>query len=205
MTDLQETILQRRSIRKYQPKSVPKQTVLAVLQLADWAPSAHNSQPWRFIFVENPEVKLELAQKMTKKWAADLVHDGNYVDEKNRVERYERFANAPALVVACLTMEGLRKFPDEERQRIERDLAVESLGAALQTLLLAAHAAGLGTCWYCAPAFCQDAVREVLGIPLNIEPLALIVMGYAAENPVTPPKKTLEKFCYVDGWGNLLL
>jgi len=201
MTNLNQAIKQRRSIRKYTPQPVPQKTVLEVIGAAGWAPSAHNSQPWRFIVLQDPKVKRKLAERMAEAWAADLKKDGATAEEEKRVERREKFASAPALILACLTMEGLRKFPDAERQRCERDLAVESLGAGLQNLLLAAHAAGLGACWFCAPAFCKELVREMLKIPQEVEPLALIVMGYSAEEPAAPSRKALKDFCHIDEWG----
>lgn len=166
------------------------------------APSAHNSQPWRFIVIEDPVTKRVLAEKMAEAWAADMDKDGLNVDETKRLERQVRFAEAPVLIVACFSMDGLRSYRDEERQRCERDLAVKSLGAALENLLLAAYSLGLGACWYCAPAFCKPTVRAVLKIPTDIEPSALIVMGFPAEAPTAPPKKRPEEYCYADVWGN---
>ena len=201
MPDLKDVVKQRRSIRKYLPREVLYHVVLAVLEAAGWAPSAHNSQPWRFIVLADPQVKRELAERMAEAWAADLKKDNQIVDDSLRSERVERFANAPVLIMACLTMEGLREFPDEQRQKRERDLAVESLGASLENLLLAAYAAGLGACWFCAPVFCKETVRAVLKIPCEVEPSALIMLGYAAEKPPVPTKKALKDYCYLDTWG----
>lgn len=134
-------------------------------------------------------------------WAADLAKDGAKVDAKMREERVEAFANAPVLILACSTMDGLRKFPDEKRQMCERDLAMQSLGAAMQNLLLAAHAEGLGACWFCAPGFCKETVRKVLRIPEAVEPEAFVALGYPAEKPSTPTKKALSEYCFVDIWG----
>jgi coenzyme F420-0:L-glutamate ligase/coenzyme F420-1:gamma-L-glutamate ligase len=103
--------------------------------------------------------------------------------------------------LACSTMEGLRKFPDEKRQLCERDLAMQSLGAAMQNLLLTAHASGLGACWFCAPGFCKEIVRKVLKIPDAVEPEAFVLMGYPAEMPSVPKKKSLAEYCFVDEWG----
>ncbi|MGD6852549.1 MAG: nitroreductase family protein [Candidatus Bathyarchaeia archaeon] len=203
MSNLGDFFRQRRSVRKYQPKDVPDSLVLEVLEAAGWAPSAHNSQPWRFIVLRDPKVKLELAERMAQAWANDLDNNGYAVDEKKHYERMEDFSKSPVMILACLTMEGLRKFNDE-RQSVERDLAVESLAAAVENLLLAAHAAGLGACWYCAPAFCKGTVCEVLKIPAEVEPSALIVMGYPAEKTPVPPKKALNAYCYLDVWGKPL-
>jgi F420 biosynthesis protein FbiB-like protein len=201
MTALFDTLKGRRSIRKYLPRPVPKDLVEEILVAAGWAPSAHNSQPWRFIVLSNESIKLELADAMAEAWAADLKRDGKIVDLTERKERVGRFANAPVLILACLTMDGLRKFPDEERQMCERDLAVQSFSAAIQNLLLTAHAKGLGACWYCAPGFCKEVVREVLKIPDSVEPQAFVILGYPAETPSVPKKKSLGEYCFVDEWG----
>jgi coenzyme F420-0:L-glutamate ligase/coenzyme F420-1:gamma-L-glutamate ligase len=199
-----DSIKKRRSIRKFAAKTVSKRTVLSILETAAWAPSAHNSQPWRFIIVEDPQIKRLLSERMAEAWAADLVRDGHNVNQKTRTDRIARFADAPVLIVACLTMEDLRKFPDVDRQGFERDLAVESLGAALQTLLLSAHSKGLGACWYCAPAFCKSVVREVLKVPKEVEPSAVVLAGYPAEKP-TVERKPLNEYCYSNTWGRLLI
>ena len=201
---LSDIIKKRRSVRKYLPRIVPREAVLEVLVAASWAPSAHNSQPWRFIILENPSVKRELAEAMADIWVADAEKDGAKVDAKMRQERVDRFVNAPALILACSTMVGLRKFPDQKRQMFERDLAQQSLGAAMQNLLLTVHALGLGACWFCAPGFCKETVRKVLGIPDAVEPEAFVIIGYPAEIPSVPPKKPFPENCFLDTWGNNL-
>ena len=201
---LSDAIKKRRSIRKYLSRQVPQTIIKEVLAAAGWAPSAHNSQPWRFIVLADASVKRSLADAMADAWVKDLQRDGITVESDKRTERVERFATAPVLILACLTVVDLRKFPDSERQMCERDLAVQSFGAALQNLLLAAHAKGLGACWFCAPAFCKETVRKILEIPDAVEPQAFVAMGYPAENPRVPIKKLLEGYCFVDIWGKPL-
>ncbi len=111
MPDLLDTIKARRSIRKYLQRKVPSEVVEEVLAAAGWAPSAHNSQPWRFIVLDNASVKRRLAVAMAEAWAADLAKDGVTVKPEKHEEKVERFANAPVLILACSTMDGLRKFP----------------------------------------------------------------------------------------------
>jgi coenzyme F420-0:L-glutamate ligase / coenzyme F420-1:gamma-L-glutamate ligase len=204
MTDLSDAIKQRRSIRKYQTRKVPQKLIKDVLGSADWAPSAHNAQPWRFIILADLAIKRELSLAMAEAWTEDMIKDGNFDEAKKLDSRIEKFANAPALIVACLTMDGFRKFLDEKRQRCERDLAVQSLGASIQNLLLAAHSAGLGACWFAAPGFCKETVRKVLKIPDDVEPQALVTLGYPAEKPSAPTKKPLADVCFVDKWGEKL-
>ena len=204
MPEVLDAIKQRRSIRKYLPQQVPSELVEEVLVAAGWAPSAHNSQPWRFIVLEDVLVKRTLADAMADAWVADLAKVGLTVQADMRKERVERFADAPVLILACSTMESLRKFPDEKRQRNEHDLAMQSLGAAMQNLLLMAHTAGLGACWFCAPGFCKETVRKVMKIPGVVEPEAFVIMGYSAETPVVPTKKSIGEYCFVDEWGRKL-
>jgi coenzyme F420-0:L-glutamate ligase / coenzyme F420-1:gamma-L-glutamate ligase len=201
MSKLSYAIRQRRSIRKYLPKEVPVSLVVEVLEAARWAPSAHNSQCWRFIVLQDSTIKLSLAEEMSNAWAADLKRDGQTVDVVKQMERRDQFGKAPVLILACLTMEGLRRFPDATRQNFERDLAVQSMGAAIENLLLTAHMVGLGACWFCAPAFAKEIVRKTLVIPDEVEPSAMIVLGYPAETVTAPSKKELKDFCYIDIWG----
>lgn len=199
--DLSDAVKRRRSVRKFEPKPVPHELVEEVLVAAGWAPSAHNAQPWRFIVLEDAAAKRGLAEAMAKAWAADITQAGVSVEAGKFKLRVERFAAAPVLILGCISMEDMIEQPDAESQGAERDLAVQSLGAAIQNLLLAAHDVGLGACWFCAPAFCKDTVREALGIPGDVEPQALIALGYPAEEPAAPPRKALGEFCFGEKWG----
>jgi coenzyme F420-0:L-glutamate ligase/coenzyme F420-1:gamma-L-glutamate ligase len=174
------------------------------LEAAGWAPSAHNAQPWRFLVLTDESVKQALAEAMADAWTADMAKDGVTIETQKRKASIERFTHAPALIVACLTMEDMKVYPDEKRQRSERDLAMQSLGAAIQNMLLTAHTEGLGACWFSAPSFCKETVRKALKIPEMVEPQALIALGYAAEKPQAPQRKPLENYAYRDSWGKTL-
>ncbi len=80
-------------------------------------------------------------------------------------------------------------------------MAVQSVAAAIENILLAAHAEGLGSCWFCAPLFCQDVVRKVLRVPRYVAPQALITLGHSAEQVEPPPRKVLQEIVYQDCWG----
>lgn len=198
---LKEAIKQRRSIRKYKNKPVPENLVLEVLNAAGAAPSAHNTQPWRFIVVYDSGVKRGLSEAMAEAWAADAAIDGVPVEQEQLDFSIQRFCSAPVLIVACLTLEGMRRYPDVKRQVAERDLAVQSLGAALENMLLSACGNGLGACWFSAPAFCKEAVRRVLAVPEEVEPQAIVLMGYPDERPSAAKRKTATEFCFRNSWG----
>jgi F420 biosynthesis protein FbiB-like protein len=135
-----------------------------------------------------------------------MIKDGMLMEVRENLIKasVERFTRAPVLVVACLSMNDMIRYADESRQKCERDLAVQSLGAAIQNMLLAAHSKNLGTCWFCAPIFCKDTVRKVLKIPEDVEPQALITLGYAAEKPSAPSRRPLQGYSYLDCWGKKL-
>jgi coenzyme F420-0:L-glutamate ligase/coenzyme F420-1:gamma-L-glutamate ligase len=195
-------ISRRRSIRKFSSRKVPTKILNEILQAAQWAPSAHNAQPWRFIVLTDPASKMGLAEAMSKAWNADLTIDGVATEVRKKMTEAstKRFASAPALIVACLTMQGMRKYFDSSRLKNERDLAVQSIGAAIQNLLLKAYSKNLGTCWFSAPVFCKGTVRSILGIPESIEPQALITLGYPLEKPKAPRRKSLQEIVHWERW-----
>ncbi|MFQ6094502.1 MAG: nitroreductase family protein [Candidatus Bathyarchaeia archaeon] len=198
-----ELIKARRSVKAYLPKEIPEAIILRIFEAAIWAPSAHNAQPWRFIVITDHDTRRKLAEAMAEVWAEDLTRDGVSVDiRRSLVESsIERFTEAPMLIIACTTMEEMDRYPDERRQRLEHLMATQSLAAAIQNILLAAHSEGLSSCWFCAPLFCQDVARKVLGIPRDVEPQALITLGYPSEQPDPPPRKPLEEVIFRNRWG----
>jgi len=207
MDNIMDSIKKRRSIRSYSSRKVPISVLRQVLEAAGWAPSAHNAQPWRFIALIDRSLKRELAEAMANAWEADMIKDGapSEVIENQRKASVERFIRAPVLIVSCLTMRDMISYADESRQKSEHDLAVQSLGAAIQNMLLVAHSKNLGACWFCAPIFCKETVRQVLKIPEDAEPQALIALGYPAEKPLVPNRKPLQDYAYLDCWGKRLV
>jgi F420 biosynthesis protein FbiB-like protein len=199
------TIKNRRSVRRFSSANVPRDVVQRVFDAAQWAPSAHNSQPWRFVVVRDLEAKQKLAKSMSAKWKEDLQKDGvaPVVSEEATESSVEMFTAAPVLVFACLSMEDMDSYRDEARHQAEFVMGVQSVAAAVQNLLLAAHAEGLGGCWYCAPLFCPEQVRKALEIPEKVYPQALVTLGYPDEKPRPPARKPLESIVYQDRWENV--
>lgn len=197
------TIRDRRSVRRYLSTEVSNIVLQRILDAARWAPSAHNAQPWRFIVVKDLNVKRRLAEAMVGKWNEDLRSDGTLPEERERFIKasIKKFADPPVLIVACLTMDDMDKYPNEKRQEAEYVMAVQSVAAAIQNMLSTAHAGGLGACWFCAPLFCPEVVRETLGIPKDIRPQILITLGYPAERAKAPHRKPLESIMHQNRWG----
>jgi coenzyme F420-0:L-glutamate ligase/coenzyme F420-1:gamma-L-glutamate ligase len=201
MNNLIDAITKRRSIRKYTTRRVNKETCDEVLEAATWAPSAHNAQPWRFTVIMEASTKEALAGAMGKAWIEDINNNTPHKLAQKLVKRsIERFTTAPVVVVACVTMAELPKPNGDDRREIERDLALQGLGAAIENLLLAAHSKGLGACWYCAPIFCKNIVKEILRLPTSFEPQALVTIGYPSKIPRTPKRKPSRDIFRIGYW-----
>jgi PPOX class probable F420-dependent enzyme len=175
----------RQSVRAFQERPVPRAALQEMIEAARWAPSPHGAQPWRFVVLTRGEAKRALARAMGDEWRRTLAMDGE--DEAVVARRlrlsHERIEQAPALILACLYLADLDRYPDPDRQRAEEVMAIQSLGAAIQNMLLAAYALGLDTGWMCAPLFAQQTVRAALELDGSLIPHALIAVGYKAAEP----------------------
>ncbi|MBL8162304.1 MAG: nitroreductase family protein [Anaerolineae bacterium] len=180
--DILRVVIERRSIRRYRPEAIARSLIEHILTAAMWAPSAHNRQPWRFAVVQG-EQRLCLAQAMGTRLRHDLAADGvdANVIEADAARSYSRMTAAPVLIVLCLSMVDMDHYPDERRNRAEYLMAAQSTAMAGQNLLLVAHSVGLAACWMCAPLFCPEVVTDVLALPEDWQPQALITLGYPAE------------------------
>jgi F420 biosynthesis protein FbiB-like protein len=192
--ELSDIIKQRRSIRRYEDRPVDPVVLHRLLEMACWAPSAHNRQPWRFAVITDPARRAELGQAMGNRFRSDLAADGLPEEQIERqiARSYTRISGAPAVVLLFLSMADMDQYPDSRRQEFERVMAIQSVALAAQNFLLAAQAEGLGACWMCAPLFCPDVVRQVLALPADWETQALLTVGYPAEQRVSK-REPLEK------------
>lgn len=184
---LEATISGRRVVRRFAAKAVAREQIERILDAARWAPSPHGRQPWRFAVITRQATKDRLAEAMGDEWRETLAQDGEAAAVVNQrlAQSHERIRSAPAIIVPCLYMEDLDRYADAGRQQAETTMAIQSLGAAVQNMLLAAYHAGLDMGWMCAPLFCQQIVQRALALPESWLPHALLPLGYAA----TPPRR----------------
>jgi len=170
----------RRSIRAFTEDPVAREDLDAIVESACIAPAPHHSRPWRFVVVDSDAAKQDLATGMGERWRADLAGDGldparvdELVDASHR-----KLTGAPALVLGCLTWDGLDRYPDPARPRAEWGMALLSLGAAVENLMVAAADRGLASCWVAAPIFCPEEARDALVLPAEWLPHALVLVGH---------------------------
>jgi len=189
---LDATLAGRRPVRQFSPRPVEPALVEEVIAAACLAPAPHHSRPWRFVIL-SADARAALTDAMGERWRQDLARDR--VPEA-RIRRLldrsrARLAAAPVLILAGVVGDAQRPWPDQRRQRAEELMFAQSLGAAIQSLMLAAHARGLGSYWLSAPLFCPEAVRLALDLPPDFQPQALIALGYPREGLRLPPRPPL--------------
>ena len=192
-----EAITGRRSLRQFDRLPIARPLLQKLLYAACLAPAPHHTRPWRFVLLDTAGARQRLAEAMGAAWRRDLEGDGVAPEwiETLLARSRRQIEEAPALVLGCLVAEGLpslpaggRRWPDERRQRAEWGMALQSMGCALENIMVAAHAEGLASFWISAPLFCPEAVRQALDLPAEYEAQALIALGYPAPGVSPRPR-----------------
>jgi F420 biosynthesis protein FbiB-like protein len=189
---LPDIIVQRQSVRRFQDTPVPTAVCNQILEAAALAPSAHGRQPWAFVVVGVGTPRQHLIAEMATTWHAHLAADGTDAAHiQARIDASaQRIQQAPLLIMPCIDTSVLDVYPDPARQQAEMLMAVQSIGCAIQNMLLCAVHLGLSGGWMCAPLFCQDAARRALGLADTLAPQALIPFGYMHTPPKRRPKRS---------------
>lgn len=113
--------------------------------------------------------------------------------QKRLLRSQERISGAPVVIIACVDMTEMEKYPDERRKKAEYLIATQSVANAGMQLLLAAHAEGLGAVWICSPLFAQSAVQEALKIESIWEPQAMFLIGTPVDIPTVRERKPIDE------------
>jgi coenzyme F420-0:L-glutamate ligase / coenzyme F420-1:gamma-L-glutamate ligase len=194
LADWKSVAMGRRTIRRYRSNSVPQDVIDRMLRIAVCAPSAHNRQPWRFVVLNRLETRERVARDMGDRLRADRRRDGDPIDvvQADYERSVQRIIGAPLAILVCLTVDDMDQYPDDRRAAAEHQMAAQSTAMAMQNLLLAAHAEGLGASIMCAPLFCPDTVRRSLNLNRTWEPQALITLGYPAGEPKPFKRRPIE-------------
>jgi len=173
--ELFEAIKKRRSIRAFKKIPLTKELLYKIIEAGRWAPSAGNCQAREIIIVEDFGFKKELALAA---YSQAFIHEAQ-VD-----------------LVVCA-----HKFWSSKRygNRGSSLYCILDSAAAIQNILLAIHALGLGGC--CVSAFDEEKVRKILQIPKGIRPIAIIPIGYPNEKPRQTSRKEFEAFVHLNLYG----
>jgi nitroreductase len=202
MSDILELIESRRSIRHFQDRPIPPEVVDKLLRAGQLAPSRANSQPWRFIVIDDQATKEALFEAVYKQKlvlaAPLLITVLGVIDPRKSVPH-----RTQELVEANCFGQDVKEFADRvlddwTMAELKVDAALNSAIAATH-IILAAHSLGLGCCWV---KLCQDdKVLEILGVPSDYYNAGVLAIGYPDEHPKQRPRVPLETLVYRNRYG----
>jgi nitroreductase len=203
--ELAEAMTTQRAVRRVKPDPVDDDVLKKILGLAIKAPSGSNSQNWEWIVVKDAAVKRALGRQYRAVWRL-------YGAAGRRVKRndpktlriidavqwqVDNFAEIPVIVVACLRDAWIPKFP-----WIYRSSRYGSIYPAVQNLLLAARAEGLGAALTTLPLWNRVSARRILGLPPGVEPVAVVPLGWPLGRYGPTTRRPVEEVTSVDRYGN---
>ena len=158
-----DIILSRRSIRRYEKKEIPQDVLNKILEAGRLAPSASNRQPWHFIVVTDDDIKKKIAQ----------TGDSMFIKD------------APIIIAGC----GL--IGDDYTRKWGTSWTIIDISIALQNMVLAAWAMGIGSCWI--GDFLEEEVKDLLIVSDDWKIVSLLALGYPAKQPMPRNKKSMKE------------
>jgi nitroreductase len=201
-----EFLGRRRSIRKFTEQPIDKSMLRRLIEAAVTAPSSTNRQPWLFGVITSRELKkkvVELVRARTEEMKS-IIQKSHHAEE---FESYGDFFYEPLQAAAAIIIPQYRVYPDLIAELVESgggnsDLfstaeAMQaelcSTSAAIMTLLIQAHAEGLGACWMAGPMVARKEIHQLLKISPPWQMVGAISLGYPTECVEAPRRKPLEK------------
>lgn len=167
-----EVIRSRRSIRRFVEKRIPNDKLKRILEAAIWAPSGSNEQAWYFVVIKSKK-KIEKIKAVTPGMMAD--------------------ENPDIVIVACADKKRAYEVAGELGRDVMSSLDV---AMAVQNMMLAAWELGIGSCSKCS--INKKALQTLLKLPKHLEPIFVVTLGYPAEIPSPPPRRSLEEVVKYD-------
>lgn len=202
-----ETMYSLRSIRRLKPDPIPTETLRKIVEAGIHAPSGGNRQDWGFIIVRDPELKrfirdryLATQQKLQagRPPLSELPPDRQRA-VKAATHLAEHLHEAPVLLLAC----SLKEYPPwTQNQRASTATVHGSIYPAVQNILLACRALGLGATLTTTHCFFEEELKQKLGIPENMEIAALLPIGFPQGKLGRTTRKPVEEVLYWNHWGN---
>jgi nitroreductase len=198
-----EVVTTQRAIRHFKPDPVPDAVLRQILDAAICAPSGGNRQSWRFLVIRDPKTRARLGE-LYRECSLELLNLPYYRDALSAPpdsparrmmasagHLIEHFHEVPVLILACIATDGVTPTITTG----------SSIYPAVQNILLAARALGIGTCLTTIHRFRDQAVKQLLGIPADVETAALIPLGYPLRKFGRPPRRPVVEVTFAERWG----
>jgi nitroreductase len=207
-----EIMYSLRAMRRLKPDPVPEALIWSVIEAGTQAPSGGNSQPWRFVVVQDPALKRFVQERYGRAFAAYLeanaggahAPDATASTRQTRAVRAaihlaEHLHEAPVLVFACMLPRDLALLGGGDGPRRGAALYA-SIFPAVQNILLACRALGLGATLTTLHLVYEDELKEQLGIPGEVETVAMLPIGYPVGRFGPTKRLPAEDVTFWDGW-----
>lgn len=205
--DFFDVVTTQRAMRRLKPDAIPDDVVRRIMDAAICAPSGGNRQNWSFLVVRDPAKRARLGELYREAWG-ELMKVPYYASASKEPAdspagkmlasaRHlgEHLGEAPVIVLACVALDpGVKASVTTGA----------SIYPAVQNIMLAARALGIGSCITTIHRFRDAQVKELLGIPAEIETAALIPLGYPLGKFGRPPRRPLSEVAFADRWGRAL-
>ncbi len=202
--ELLQTIEKRASVRKYLNDQVPLTDLEEMVRRAGLSPSVNNSQPWKFIAISNRSLLDQMAQAVEARLQEMMPDADSHAQSaiKTTVEYFSTFfRDAPAVIAVAMQpyeaiidkLMNARSSGHEDINRLRSYPDIQSIGAAVQTLLLSAVDLGYGACWLSGMLVAQEKLQKLLQIADPWKLMAFVAVGKAAVMPQKRDKKALQQ------------
>ncbi len=194
-----ETVEARRTVRAFSSQPVPESVVVRAVEAAATAPAPHHTHPWRFVWLRSDASRTGFLDATASAWRSDLERDGVAGDViARRLARSDAILReAPVLLAPFVSLRDADAYADERRRVAERDMFVAAAGAAIQNLMVALSAHGVGSAWISSSLFCPSIAAEALGLPVaEWHAMGCVAAGYARDEP--PPRDPIDAAGFMD-------
>ena len=192
-----KALMERRSIRQFQDRNIDLESIDTILRAATWAPSANNDQPWKFVVVKDAEIKMKIKDALMAKMTPYYEAEDVPVD---RMEAYwTSMFKAPVHIFAFFDSSAMDI--EEDWRELQKLWGAQSVSAACQNMLLAAHALGLGSLWIGASLAVEEQIKSMLGVPDDIKMMSVIAIGYPDQKVLPRIRKPISDVTFAERWG----
>ena len=178
MTDIMTGVRERRSIRNFEDKAVPEDSLRKILEAVQWAPSWANTQCWEVIVVSDLQMKQKVQEAVPKANPA-----------------FKSIVNAPVILALCARLNTAGCYKGVVTTKFG-DWFMFDMGIAAQNIMLSAHSLGLGT--VVVGLFEHEVAKKALDVPDGFELVCLMPLGYPSKVPSPPKRKALSEFVHHD-------
>jgi len=199
-----DVVTTQRAMRRLKQDPIPEAALRQIMDAAICAPSGGNRQGWRFVVVRDPAKRARLGELYREGFSelAKLPYYAGAMKEPpgsptrkmvdSAAHLAEHMGEAPVIIVPCIALEpGVKPTI----------ITGSSIYPAVQNIMLAARALGIGSCLTTVHRYREAQVKELLGVPADVETVALIPLGYPLGKFGRPPRRPLAEVAFADGWG----